>query len=239
METRDPPRRMQSDREKEMSKHTAILAAFAMLAAVPSAALAQDLGTVCAELEQAEAGDWAEYETTTPQGSSTMRMALLAEGAAPDAGEWFEISAVVNGESNTVQVLAGDWPYTPDDVEAVVMKVGAQPAMRVPDQMLSQMRGQMSTPMGQLSMTCPESELVTTESIETPAGTFDAYHIRPPAENPEAEADVWLSTDVPFGIVRSEGAGGSMVLIAHGDDATSRITETPVDMPGMGGMGAP
>ena len=222
-----------------MSKHTSFLAALAMLAALPGAAPAQDLGAICADIEQPGAGAWAEYETTTPQGTSTMRMALLAEGAAPDPGEWFEISAMVNGQSNTVQVLAGDWPYSPEDVEAVVVKVGAQPAMRIPDQMLGQMRGQMSTPMGQLATVCSDSELVGTESIETPAGTFDAHHIRPPAPNPEAEADVWLSSDVPFGIVRSQGSGGSMVLIAHGDDATSTITETPGDMPAMGGMGGP
>lgn len=222
-----------------MSKHTSILAAFAVLAVIPSAASAQDLGTICAELEQAEAGDWAQYETTTMQGSSTMRMALLPEGAAPDPGEWFEISANVNGEQNTIQVLADDWPYTPEDVQAVVVKIGAQPAMRVSDQMLGQMRSQMATPMGELSMVCPESELIETESIETPAGTFDAYHIRPPSTDPEARADVWLSTDIPFGIVRSEGGGGSMVLIAHGDDATSTITEAPGDMPAMGGPGGP
>lgn len=222
-----------------MPKHLSILAGFAMLVAAPSAVLAQDMAALCADVEQAEAGDWAEYETTTPQGTATMRMALLAEGAADDPGEWFEISADVNGQNSIVQVLAGDWPYTPDDVQAVVVKMGAQPAMRVSDQMLGQMRSQMATPMGQLAMVCPESEMVTSESVETPAGTFDAYRIRPPAPTPEAEADVWLSTEVPFGIVRSEGGGGSMVLTAHGSDATSTITETPGDMPEMGGMGAP
>ena len=222
-----------------MPKHTSILAAFVMLVAIPSAALAQDMAALCADIEQAEAGDWAEYETTTPQGTSTMRMALLAEGAADDPGEWFEISADVNGQNSTVQVLADDWPYAPEDVQAVVMKMGAQPAMRVSDQMLGQLRNQMATPMGQLAMICPESELVTSESIETPAGTFDTYRIRPPAPAPEAEADVWLSTEVPFGIVRSEGSGGSMLLTAHGNDATSTITETPGDMPAMGGMGGP
>jgi len=220
-----------------MPKHLSFLAAFAMLVAVPGAALAQDMAALCADIEQAEAGDWAQYETTTPQGTSIMRMALLAEGAADDPGEWFEISADVNGQASTVQVLAGDWPYTPADVQAVVVKMGGQPAMRVPDQMLGQMRSQMATPMGQLATVCADSELVTSETVETPAGTFDAHHIRPPAPTPEAEADVWLSTEVPFGIVRSEGGGGSMVLIAHGNDATSTITETPGDMPAMGGMG--
>jgi hypothetical protein len=40
METRDPPRRMRSDKEIAMTKHATILAAIAMIAAVPSAALA-------------------------------------------------------------------------------------------------------------------------------------------------------------------------------------------------------
>lgn len=214
------------------------LVGFGMLA-VPGSALAQDLDAICADLEESEVGEWAEYETTTPQGSGTMRMALLPEGAAPDEGQWFEISGEMNGQNSIIQVLADEWPYMPDDVVAVVVKMGAQPAMRLPEQMLGQMRDQMRTPIGELSNVCAESELVASESVETPAGTFDAHRIQPPAGGADAEAEVWLSTDVPFGIVKSEGAAGSMVLTGMGSDATSTITETPGEMPAPGGMGAP
>lgn len=211
-----------------------------MLFALPGAGLAQDLASICSELEQAEVGEWAEYETTTPQGSGTLRMALLPEGAAPDEGQWFEISGEMNGQASVVQVLAEEWPYTPEDVSAVVVKMGSRPAMRLPEQMLGQMRNQMRTPAGEMARVCMDSELLGEESVEVPAGTFDAVRIQPPSESAEEESgEVWLSTEVPFGIVKSEGSAGSMVLTGTGDDAQSTITEEPGEMGGMGGMGGP
>lgn len=219
-----------------MSRRLSLLAALVTFFALPGAGLTQDLASICSELEQAEVGEWAEYETSTPQGSGTLRMALLPEGAAPDEGQWFEMSGEMNGQASVVQVLADDWPYQPDDVSAVVVKMGSRPAMRVPEQMLGQMRGQMRTPAGEMARVCANSELLGSESVEVPAGTFDAYRLRPPSESAEEESgQVWVSPEVPFGIIKSEGTAGSMVLTGVGDDAQSTITETPGEMGGMGG----
>jgi hypothetical protein len=46
----------------------------------------------------------------------------------------------------------------------------------------------------------------------------------------------WVSADVPFGLVKMTfdvNGKGEMVLLSHGKDAKSSITETPRDMPGM------
>lgn len=222
-----------------MSKYTPALAAFALFAGLPAMGAAQDLSSICSDLRQAEVGQWAEYEMDTPQGSGTMRMALLDEGAAPDEGQWFEMSGDVNGQSSTVQLLIGEYPFAAEDVTAVVAKMGAQPAMRLPEQMLGQMRSQMRTPAAQLAEVCDRSELVGSESVDVPAGSYDAHHLRTPAEGTEEGADVWVSADVPFGIVKTEAAGGTMVLSGAGSDATSTITETPGEMPGPPGAGDP
>jgi hypothetical protein len=46
--------------------------------------------------------------------------------------------------------------------------------------------------------------------------------------------DIWISSDVPFGMIKlvdEEGLG--TVLQAYGDDAESAVAATPFEMPGM------
>jgi len=223
-----------------MRHSIAALGALVLFLAAPGVAAAQDLATVCRQLQTVEAGGWAEYQVSTPQGDGTIRLALLDEGAADDPGLWLEMSGQFSGQNSILQLLIEEYPYEADDISAVVMKMGDQPAQRLPDSMLGQMRGQINSPVGNIAEECGRSELVGTESIEVPAGTFDALHLRPPAgDEAEPPPDVWVSEDVPFGLLKAEGSQGTMVLAGAGDDATSRITETPADMGGMGGMGGP
>ena len=64
-----------------------------------------------------------------------------------------------------------------------------------------------------------------------PAGAFSTRHW----QDPESGHHVWVSKQVPFGMVQSEGKDGKnrMVLAAHGTGATTAITEEPQAMPGM------
>lgn len=218
------------------------LAALGLIAALPAAAAAQDMAAICADLEQASVGDWAEYEMDTPQGAGTMRFALIAEGAGATPGPWFELSGSVGGQNQVLQFRVDDWPFEPQDIQAAVVKMGGQPAMSLPEAVLAQMRSQASLPMGDLSESCRRSELLGDESVAVPAGTFDSHKIRPAMDeaNQDPDATVWMSRDVPFGIVKTEGADGSMRLAASGDDATSSISEAPQAAPPMpGGMGTP
>src|SRR5690606_26029680 len=114
-----------------------------------------------------------------------------------------------------------------------------QPAMRLPEEMLAQMRAQMSSPVAEMASECANAEVVATESVETPAGTFESVRLRASDAEAADDGEVWLSTEVPFGIVKSEGQDASMTLVASGRDATSRITETPGEMPAMGAPGGP
>ena len=222
-----------------MRRLYAVLGLFALVA-TPGSLFAQDLADICGDLQSVEAGDWAEYQMTTPEGTGTVRLAMLAEGASGEAGTWMEMSGEFGGQSSIIQLLVDGYPYEPGEVQAVVMKMGGQPAMRLPESMLTQMRGQMQTPVGDISEACNQSELLGEESVSVPAGTFDAYHVRPSAElGGDDVGEVWVSKDVPFGLVKTTGQQGSMVLLAAGTDATSSIDETPTEMPGMGGMGGP
>ncbi len=228
-----------------MRKLTMALGAAAVALATPAAISAQDLSAVCAHMQEAEAGDWAEYGTESPQGSGILRFAVLPEGAVADvAGQWLEMSGSFNGQSSVVQVLVDNYPHTPDDVSAVVMKRGDQPAQQLPESMVAQVSNQIATPVSSIAAVCSESEVVGSEGIDVPAGSFQTVHIRPPSGNAQADSldtRVWLSTDATFGLVKTESTLGSITLTDMGSGATSSITETPTEMqpPAPGGNGTP
>lgn len=227
-----------------MRQLTMKLGAAVLVLAAPAALGAQDLSAVCAHMQQANSGDWAEYAAEGPQGAGTIRYALLEEAAASDPGQWLEMSGSFNGQTSTLQLLIENYPHAPEDVSAVVIKQGDQPAQRLPDSMLGQVSGQMSSPIGNIASICAQSEVVGTESVDVPAGSFQTVRIRPPTSDAEADtlnAEVWLSTDATFGLVKTESSLGSMTLTGMGSDATSSITEAPTEMqPAMpGGGGTP
>jgi hypothetical protein len=221
-----------------MRRLATTIVALGFVALAPTGLVAQDLAGICASLADVEVGEWAVYEVDSDAQQSTMRFALIPEGAAGGDGQWFELSMNVNGQDMILQLLVPDWPFGPSDVQGIVMKAAGQPAMRIPDSMLSIIQGQMDFPVSDISESCAGSELLGTESVEVPAGTFDALRLRPADQNP-GTGDVWVSEDVPFGLVKFEGPDGSMMLIDSGNGATSTITETPQDIPGMPGLGGP
>jgi hypothetical protein len=69
-----------------------------------------------------------------------------------------------------------------------------------------------------------KSELVGTESVIVPAGTFSCQHYRAK----DGSSDVWISEKVaPWGLVKMQGKNNSMVLTKVITDAKDHITGTP------------
>ena len=127
------------------------IAMLGLLVLTPSSLSAQDMAAICSRLTDVEVGDWAKYDVDAGMQRGTMRFALLPEGAAGGDGQWFEVTMNVAGEDMVVQLLVSSWPFGSDDIQEVVMKRAGQPAMRIPDSMLSMMQGQLSNPISDLS----------------------------------------------------------------------------------------
>ena len=213
----------------------AYLAAVALLLfAVPQLA-AQDQAAVCENMMQAEVGYWAEFnlEGTSAEDVSSLRFALI-ERAGETNPNWYEFHAETDQGPVTIQMDVPDWPFEASQVAGMILKAPGQPAMRMPQEMIAMMQAQMGdNPMLDIAEACTTAEGVGQESVSVPAGSFDAFHIREAEEN----ADVWLSEDIPFGVIKvSAPDGTTMELVGYGTDATSGITEEPQTMPGMGGM---
>jgi hypothetical protein len=69
-----------------------------------------------------------------------------------------------------------------------------------------------------------KAEIVGTETITVPAGTFSCTHFR----NKDGSGDAWISDKVgPWGLVKTQGKGDSLVLTKVITDAKDHITGTP------------
>jgi hypothetical protein len=170
-------------------------------------------------------GGYSEYKSDR----GTMRLALVgSETRGTTTYIRMEMGMTSQEGPMVMQMLVPGYPYEMSGIAEMVMQRGHEPAMRMPQQMLSMMAGRM--PKDMLSEACRNSHMtrVGEESITVPAGTFHTIHFHDADKN----SDVWISTEVPFGLVQTKGTnGGDIVLTARGTDAKSSITGPIQDMP--------
>jgi hypothetical protein len=76
---------------------------------------------------------------------------------------------------------------------------------------------------------CTEVQMVGEEQVSVPAGPFTAKHYH----SAKYDSDMWVSSKVPFSMLKSVGKSHELVLAATGDGAKSEITETPQEMKGL------
>jgi hypothetical protein len=208
------------------------LALGALVTPALPAQTATDLADVCKTVGDAKVGQWASFEGTSASGTGKLRLAVVgSERAADSTFYWFEVNFAAQeaGKSGIVQILATNLASGSAAPRSLIVKLGAQPAMRIP--------GQMAAMMGQKpgentafdwASRCSGAHVVGWESVTVPAGTFRALHV-----TTDDEGEVWASRDVPFGLVKLHGKRGDLALAARGIDAKSSITEKPIDMGGM------
>lgn len=208
----------------------------ATLSATPLAA--QEAAEVCRAMSEVAVGDWVEYETRGATGPGAMAMGptritqavVDTEQVDGERHFWFENKMVTTMGDVIVQMLVPGWPFNTGQVQRMVMQMGDQPAMAVSAQVMDMMRSQMpENPSIDAAHGCGDGEVLGWESISVPAGTYRALHIRPRLpDRAQVTSEIWVSPDVPFGIVKVTlgGAdGGEIVLVGHGTDATSSIGE--------------
>jgi len=179
-------------------------------------------------------GHWAEYRMT-PEGEKPMTMRVSIVGQEDD-DYWYEtVMTTEKGEKVITKVLVSGDPQSEENTKRMIVKSGDEPAMEMPIQMMQMMGGMGEPEEEKPEDEAPETEMVDlgVESVEVPAGTFDAHHWQLTSE--DMVFDAWISADVgPYGVVRSAAGEFEMILLSHGDDAVSLITETPESLPMKG-----
>ncbi len=217
-----------------MRRSATLIAVVTLGSLAPVALAAQgasDLAAVCRAVGDAKLGQWASYDGSNASGSGKLRLALVGSERAGDSTlYWFELNFTGNdaNHSGVVQLLTSSLTAGASSPHAVIVKLGAQPAMRLSGQMAAMMdqKGTNTTAFDWASR-CNEAHVVGWESVTVPAGTFRALHVT------TDDGDVWASRDVPFGFVKMHGKKGDLMLTARGADAKSSITEKPMEMPNI------
>lgn len=195
------------------------------LVLLPAQLVGQNLEAACVALGTGPVGAWARQQVEATSGSLDMKFSLVASRGST----WYEITAVTPQGTSIIQLEVPGFPFRPDQIESAVMKTGATPAVIIPDAILRQYQTTaQASPMADIESQCRLAEVIGSEIITVAAGSFETTHLRFPGNG----SNVWVSADVPFGIVRGEIDGqGTLELVSFGSGATGSIMETPLALP--------
>ena len=185
-------------------------------------------------------GTGAAYETTDGRGvKSQMEMTVVGkEDVEGKTGYWLEMGITDQRSSGVVYVKN---LMSVNDAGVTSMRM----VMQMPGQDPMEMDLSMNPAGRGMRQTLPatiadKAEVVGTESVTVPAGTFSCTHFR----MKDGSGDAWVSDKVgPWGLVKSQGKDSSMVLAKVITDAKDHITGTPKKfdmgqmMRGMGQQG--
>ena len=166
-------------------------------------------------------GSGAAYQMQGKSGTSEIEFDIVGtETVAGKPGHWLE-TAFKGKEglmvTKTLMVIDG----TSMEVKRMIMQMPGQQPMEFPMNM-TMMMGRHKAP--QSADIRNDAELVGTESVTTPAGTFVCQHYRAK----DKSSDVWISEKVPpYGMVKMVSKDTTMVLARVVTDAKTRITGTP------------
>ena len=171
-------------------------------------------------LKAAKVGEWVEYQVTGGEEGHTIRDSIVGkEGNLV----WYETKTSGGRQVTIMKVLID--PNT-GKVKRAIVKNPPERAMEIPLNMVDR----MTERPGQKA-SAKEKPIVTTETIQVPAGTFKCTHVRD-SKSPTSDG-VWSSEKVPVrGMVKTKSEKYEMVLTAFGHSgAQTEITETPKKMP--------
>ncbi len=169
-------------------------------------------------------GGWSEYQVTGKgEQPSKMRIAIVGKEGND---YWYETVMETKQEGRMIsKMLVSGNPEDQKSVKRMIVKMGDQPAMEMPVQMM-----QGSKEQAQRGKTIDKGA----ESIKVPAGNFTARHMQ--YQDGEDVVDTWVHKDIlPYGMVKSQSKESEMVLLGYGTGAKTLITETPqkFEMPQM------
>ena len=177
-------------------------------------------------------GSGVQYKMTTKQGDMDMAYAVVGKETVEGAdGYWLEMRMLGGKGAGTItkmlMVMSGSQPGP----KRMIVWVPPRPPMEMPMNMMGMARG--------MAQNAPKSgggakdlgQVVGTETITVPAGTFETTHYRS-----AQGGDIWVSSKVsPYGIVKMTSPDMSMELEKVLTNETSQIKGEPqkMEFPGM------
>jgi hypothetical protein len=169
-------------------------------------------------------GTGASYDITKSDGTKVpMEISIVGkEDADGKPAYWMEMSMMDPRTSSPLYIKS----LTTVSENNVV---SSRMIMQMPGQDPMEMDMNMAAQSGRMQQSIPsdinaKAEVVGTESITVPAGTFSCQHYR----MKDGSGDAWVSDKVgPWGLVKAVNKGQTMVLTKAISDAKDHITGTP------------
>jgi hypothetical protein len=186
-------------------------------------------------------GAGATYETTRDGKKNDMEMTIVGkEDVDGKPAFWLEMAMTDQRTSQPVYVKTL-MAVSDNNITStrMVMQMPGQDPMEMDMNMNAMGRGMKQTTPVNIA---DKAEIVGTESVTVPAGTFSCTHFR----MKDGSGEAWVSDKVsPWGLVKSQSKDSTMVLAKVITDAKDHITGTPKKfdmgqmMRGMGQQGQP
>lgn len=181
-------------------------------------------------------GSGAQY-AVTPKDGDKMELAIAIVGKESVDGQdgyWME-TRMLSGRgagmiSKNLLVMSGDNP----GVKRMIIQMPPRPPMEMPVGMMGHRPNMPPHEAAGSGANHGMGEVVGTESVTVPAGTFECQHYRSTSDN--GTSDFWVATKVsPYGLVKMTSGKENMVLEKVLTNETSQITGEPQKMnfPGM------
>jgi hypothetical protein len=192
--------------------------------------LAAQLAEMCRSAAHVTVGQWASYVRSGGQDDGAkVRFAIVSSERRGDSiFYWLEIKhsgAASASHNGVVQVLVPGFGEELVGIRAMVFQQGDQPAMRLPDQMVSllgQQVGQNNPTLG-IALHCASAQIIGWEKVIVPSGPVRALHVTDAEGN-----DAWRVREVPFGFVKVRMKNGAiMTLTGQGMGAQSSLAGMP------------
>lgn len=171
-------------------------------------------------------GSGASYEITQQDKKSYFDFTIVGkEDMGGKTGYWIETAAADprGGGEMVIKLLESVEGNTVTHTKTVIQMAG-QPPMEMDANTMNSMAGRR-TPQNAEADFRNKAELVGTESITVPAGTYSCEHYR----MKDGSGDAWISDKVvPWSLVKMVDQNRTVVLSKVITDAKDRITGTPV-----------
>jgi hypothetical protein len=169
-------------------------------------------------------GTGALYESTKTDGTKSQIEITVLGKEDVDGKPAYWVEMVLIDQRTSAPVYVKNLMSVSENVMSsgrMVIQMPGQDPMEMDMATNPMARGmQQSTPIN----IADKAEIVGTESVTVPAGTFSCTHFR----NKDGSGDAWISDKVgPWGLVKAQGKGDSLILTKVITDAKDHITGTP------------
>jgi hypothetical protein len=173
-----------------------------------------------------DVGAWASYQIS--EGGSIKRAVVGQKELDGKTYYWMEMSMQGKKENeNVITKMLVPGPESMGDIKEMIVKTAGEPAMRLPERMISMMGSRIKDPTAEAMKGCEKTLYLGEASVTVPAGTFTARHFK------NEDGEMWGSEELAFFLIKVVGKEGSIEMTDHGTGATTEITGPIKDMPGF------